>query len=350
MIAEKQKLKEKIKNISSDKSYLEANLDFLVHQGKMKEIEALIRGISNEFNEPLSVLKLSNETLTNEIEIMLENLTAIIPKLNDAEISLLNSITEKITRETSLTNVNSSERVEDIIPSLRNMEEMEFATISKVSKLIVNIGLQANLKAIKPLITHPENEKILSFLMTIKNIVKLKHNINFDIDDLSRIAYSLRGFVETSNPKAMGKCDLISIIHKTLTYFKYQLKDKIDLELSLPDKLDIVCNPDDFITLLSNIIQNSLDALENEENGKIKISISDFDSKIVLRVTDNGVGIDDTTKQHLFEPFYTTKTLTKGIGLGLVIAKHITDNHNAKLEIDSSENGTNVSIYLDKGK
>lgn len=351
ILTEKQVLKEKIKKLSAEKSYIEANLDYLVHQGKMTEIESLIRGISNEFNEPLSVLKLSNEVFINEIEIMLENLTTIIPLLNENEITILASITGKIISETSQSNLLDPEKVDDIIPSLRNMEEMEFATISNVSKLIVSVGLQANLKAIKPLISHPENETILSFLMTIKNLVKLKYNINFDIDNLARIVYSIRRFVETSSPKAMGKCDIVHLINKTLSYFKYQIEEKVELELLLPKELDVICNPDDFIILLSNIFQNALDSIdEDAETGKIEISIADFDDKILLKVTDNGIGMSDEVKQHLFEPFYTTKPLGTGIGLGLVIAKHITDNHNAKLEIDSGNNGTTVSIYLNKEK
>ena len=348
MLSERQNLKEKVKRLSSENTYMKANLDNLVHLGKMKEIESLIRGISNEFNEYLSVLKLSNEVLVDEIEIMLENLTTIIPLINDTEVEVLSGITNRIITETNISNLTVQKRIEDIIPSLRNMEELEFATISKVSKLIVNIGLQANLKEIRPLITHPEHETILSFLMTIKNLVKLKYNINFDLDNLNRIAYSLRSFVETSDPKAMGKCNLITIIHKVLTYFKYQLAENIDLELSLPQELNIICNPADFILLLSNLMQNAIDAIGDSEEGKIKISITDFDSRIVLRISDNGIGIDDKTKQHLFEPFYTTKDIGRGIGLGLVIAKHITDNHNAELEIDSSKKGTTVSIYLNK--
>lgn len=349
IIAEKDQLKDKIKTLSSEKAYIEANLDLLVQRGKMSEIESLIRGISNEFNEPLSILKLSNEAFINEIEIMLENITTILPLLNDNEMSILSSITNKITSDTTQSALTNPERIEDIIPSFRNMEEMEFATISNVSKLIVNVGLQANLKAIKPLISHSENETILSFLMTIKNLVKLKHNINYDLDNLTRVAYSLRRFVETSNPKTMGKCDLIPLIHKALSYFKYQLQESIELELSLPQQLEITCNPEDFIILLSSILQNSIDAIDDDnENGKIKISISDFDSKVILRISDNGIGINDEAKRHLFEPFYTTKGIGKGIGLGLVIAKHITDNHKAQLELNSSKQGTNVSIYLNK--
>ncbi len=348
LISEKKDLQEKFKKLAYDKSYLEANLDVLVQQSKMTEIETLIRGISQEFNEPLSVLKLSNELFVNEIEIMLETLSAIIPILSEEEMSILVSVTNQIITQTNQVQSSSLSKITEIIPSLRNMEEIEFSTISKVSQLIVNIGLQANLKAIKPLISHPQNETILSFLMTIKNLVRIKHNINFDLDNLTRIAYSLRKYVETSKPKVMGRCDLIKLIKKTLSYFKYQINSRIDLEVNLPHQTDIYCNPDDFIILLSTIMQNAIDAIDEDEKGKITISLKDFDSKVLLKIADNGMGMDDFTKDHLFEPFYTTKKIGKGIGLGLVIAKHIADNHKASLEIDSSPKGTSVSIYINK--
>ena len=341
-------LNKRISELTKENKYFEANFDFLVNQKKMKEVDSLIKGISSQFNEPLTVLKLSNELLLNELEIVFELLGTIICSLNNEETELLLTTIQKIISEQSV-EINEQEgRINDIVPSVNQMEEIEFAPVSKISKLIVSLGFQANLKAIKPLLANPENEKILTFLLVIKNLVQIKHNFNFDLENITRSVHSLKRYVESANPKTMGSYDLVPLIKKTLSFFKYHFNNQIQFEIKLPDELNIYCNPDDIIVVLTNLIENALYAIEEE--GLINIFSSDFNDMVLLKISDTGYGLNKEGMQHLFEPFFTTKTNSKGTGLGLLIVKNIIDNHKGKIEIDSSKTGTTVSLYLKKEK
>ena len=55
-----------------------------------------------------------------------------------------------------------------------------------------------------------------------------------------------------------------------------------------------------------------------------------------VRIRDNGTGMDEVTRQRIFDPFYTTKDVGKGTGLGLSIVKGILDDHNAEVSVEST--------------
>ena len=69
------------------------------------------------------------------------------------------------------------------------------------------------------------------------------------------------------------------------------------------------------------------------------------DHAVVVRIHDNGTGMDEATRQRIFDPFYTTKEVGKGTGLGLSIVKGILDDHRANVVVESTlGEGTSFSL------
>jgi hypothetical protein len=111
---------------------------------------------------------------------------------------------------------------------------------------------------------------------------------------------------------------------------------------------------------LQNLVVNSRDALP--AGGKVEIRTANLTTDtaasgshpylppgnyIVLTVSDNGIGMDDATRQRIFEPFYTTKPPGAGTGLGLPMVQHIVKQSGGFLSLKSTQGkGTTVRIYL----
>lgn len=108
--------------------------------------------------------------------------------------------------------------------------------------------------------------------------------------------------------------------------------------------LSVYVNEDLFFIGLSNIISN---ACKYGNEKEVKVSIEVIHSKIVIRVIDQGIGIPDRDKPHIFESFFRASNVGSiyGNGLGLVLAKNIFELHDASLTIESTEGkGTIVTI------
>lgn len=91
-----------------------------------------------------------------------------------------------------------------------------------------------------------------------------------------------------------------------------------------------------------NIIINSIEAME-EEKGVLTISIEEGTDYHVVKISDNGTGIEEDNLSKLFEPYFTSKR--NGLGLGLASALNILQAHKSRIEVDSTVNeGTHFTL------
>jgi two-component system NtrC family sensor kinase len=112
-------------------------------------------------------------------------------------------------------------------------------------------------------------------------------------------------------------------------------------------KSDVVfCSPNQVKQACVAILVNASEAVL--ENGEIAISTSNPEREsIKIDISDNGIGIPAEDIPHIFEPFFSTKQDTSGIGLGLAIVHGIVKSHNGKVEVKSEVGkGTTISIIL----
>lgn len=98
------------------------------------------------------------------------------------------------------------------------------------------------------------------------------------------------------------------------------------------------------------IINNALDSLKHIDNFDerlLEITIADEDNCVVVRIKDNGGGIDKKILPKIFDPFESSKD-EGGMGIGLNVAKRIIDDHGGKIVPSNHENGALFEVYLPK--
>ncbi|MFO8086535.1 MAG: [Fe-Fe] hydrogenase large subunit C-terminal domain-containing protein [Bacteroidales bacterium] len=115
--------------------------------------------------------------------------------------------------------------------------------------------------------------------------------------------------------------------------------------LIIPDNVDtqVICKLDNpfaeldeeqMLQLLSNLVKNAFEAMP--EGGKLSVIIERENENIIFKVKDTGEGIPKENLDKIFEPFYTTKGIGKGTGLGLATIYGIAKMHQGKIAIDSN--------------
>ncbi|MEN8759792.1 MAG: response regulator, partial [Desulfobacterales bacterium] len=152
---------------------------------------------------------------------------------------------------------------------------------------------------------------------------------------------------------------MIEFVRETLPLVEHTLKPTITVETDLPEKVSLVTiDVTQMQTVLSGILSNASEAIEKA--GHVLISIRDEhitakQSKetpglvpgdyVVLSVTDDGKGMDENTRQRIFEPFFSTKF--QGRGLEMASVYGIIKNHDGWISVDSKPlRGTTVKIFL----
>lgn len=138
------------------------------------------------------------------------------------------------------------------------------------------------------------------------------------------------------------------IIRRTASLFDHEIKKRrIKMDMSVECReCAMICNGNLMEQLIFNLMQNAVDA--QPAGGKIDIkTVIPGSGALNIQVTDAGPGIPPDVLPHIFEPFYTTKSVEKGTGLGLAIAKRIAEDHGGSITASSQAGkGTTFTIIL----
>ncbi len=174
----------------------------------------------------------------------------------------------------------------------------------------------------------------------IEDMVQGANRIKGIVDGLRKFAKRDEGLLnETVN--------LNTITEACLRLADNQIRRTADVKVTLdPGLPTVVGNSQKLQQVIVNILINASQAID-KQRGTIQV-ISQFnDREVVLRVKDDGKGMDEKTVQQIFDPFFTTKRHQGGTGLGLSIAYGIIKEHQGRIEVESKVGvGTTFCIYI----
>jgi C4-dicarboxylate-specific signal transduction histidine kinase len=142
--------------------------------------------------------------------------------------------------------------------------------------------------------------------------------------------------------------DLKGNMDAALTLINHRLEDRIALEKSYADIPAVKCIPAEINQVFISIINNAIDAIE--ESGLLRIVI-DMDNedkgKVQISISDTGSGIPESIRDKIFDPFFTTKDYGQGNGLSLSTAQAIIHDHSGTITVESQEGkGSTFTIIL----
>jgi len=160
-----------------------------------------------------------------------------------------------------------------------------------------------------------------------------------------------------------SKIDILSVVSQAMDAQRQELPEQVQWHMDASADVFIVeVDQNQLFQILINLITNAADATREVENPEITISVDRYvaDEHFMLRypdllsmnmvkltVSDNGCGISDKHLQYIFDPFYTTKEVGDGPGLGLSMAYGAMKSYGGAIEVVSRQaEGTSVHLYL----
>ncbi|MEJ7736492.1 MAG: 7TM diverse intracellular signaling domain-containing protein [Chitinophagaceae bacterium] len=262
---------------------------YLVESEKMAALGQLTAGIAHEINNPINFVTSNVTPLRRDIDMLLDIIST--------------------TEEIGLSEGSSGEKQQKIDDY---KEEVEFDYLKvEINHLLKGIQEGA--------------------FRTAEIVKGLRIFSRIDEDDLK-------------------KADINESLDSTLVLVNNLLTNKIALVKEYSDIPLIECYPGKLNQVFLNVISNAIQAI-NERHGEepvgvLKINTSLSDTRVLVKVTDNGTGMDENTKKKIFEPFFTTKDVGKGTGLGMSIAYNIIKKHNGQIFVNSTL-GAGTEFVLD---
>lgn len=172
--------------------------------------------------------------------------------------------------------------------------------------------------------------------------------IDNSVDRASRIIENLLKFSRLTHD-SKGWTNLKKLIIEVINLYMKRLDEQdIMLNIFCDEAIVIYINSESLKHILMNLIQNAIDAMG--EGGTLEIHCFSHVKNIEIKVKDNGIGIEQEMIDRIFDPFYTTKPVGKGTGLGLYIAYSEVRKINGDIKVLSEKNkGTTFIIDIPYG-
>lgn len=301
ILQQNRRLDSEVKNRTSELTKTNQNLEKtlknlkeaqtqLVDSEKMASLGQLTAGIAHEINNPINFVTSNIKPLQRDVE----DLYSIIDKFDTVE---------------SGKEIQGFKEIEDL------KEELEYTYIrEEIGSLLSGIADGANRTA--------------DIIKGLKTFSRLDEDVK-------------------------KRTDIIEGMESTLIILNTKLKNKIGVVKEYQEGMpNVECFPGKLNQAFMNILNNAIYAIEHKsypegEDPTLTIKIERQESNAIISIGDNGIGMNEATRQKIFEPFYTTKDVGEGTGLGMSIVFNIIEKHNGKMELNSQEGiGTEFRIFL----
>ncbi len=142
----------------------------------------------------------------------------------------------------------------------------------------------------------------------------------------------------------MASVSVYTTLNDLVTLMSTELQ-RVDVHINVvPSSLLVSADSALLDQILVNLVRNALDAMTETSAPRLELQGKMDFGRTMIRVTDNGPGMDEETLRHIFVPFYTTKR--EGSGIGLSLSRQIMSAHNGEIVVESANKGTTVTLVF----
>lgn len=316
---------------------------------KLKALGKISAGLAHELNNPASAMVRSAEVLYDKLSETPENFKAVM-RLNITEEQTdfgNNLIFKKIElHKKSPKDFTLLEREDRLDELLDWLEDHEVQHAEDIAETLTDFDFEESdlyilLESIK------EKDKLSTILTWFDNRLSVESLVVEIKEASSRVAnlvQSVKKYSHMDEGRGKTQVDIHDGLRTTLAILGHLFKEKgiiIDKQFS-KEFPKIEANPGELNQVWTNLISNAVDAVD--KGGKLTLQSFINGDYLVVKIIDNGKGIPADIINRIWEPFFTTKGVGEGTGMGLDIVKKIIERHRGSINVDTQPGETVFTI------
>lgn len=310
---------------------------------KLMALGKLSAGLAHELNNPAAAIVRSSETLQKHLGTVPDKLKRMMTlEITDEQIDYINEIVfGKINKgpDQQMSMLEKSSLEDDLTDWL---EDNGYGDCYMLSETLADYNFHPDdLINLKEKVGSRQLPMLMEWIDNVLTTQKMIGEIKEASNRISSLVNSVKSYSHMDRANEMEATDVHSGIKNTLTILNHKIKHNgVNVEENLADNIPMIsASPGELNQVWTNVIDNALDAME-DGGGTLAInSWADGDS-VKVTISDTGSGIPAEIQDRIFEPFYTTKDIGKGTGLGLETVKLIVDKHEGSIKLNSKPGNT----------
>ncbi|MEM0998054.1 MAG: ATP-binding protein [Bacteroidota bacterium] len=321
--------------------------DFSQYRFQSEKLMALGRlsaGLAHELNNPAAAIVRSAEELYGKMEVTPDQFKDIMSlKVSAEETDAVNQVLwdRILAHKTSPRDLGFMEREEAKDELLDWLEERDIDMAEDVSDTFVDFGiLVEDLEKIEAIMEERDMGPVLRWFDNRMSLDRIVSEIREASGRIARLIKSVKTYTHMDQGQGMEATDIHDGLRSTVVMMSSKFKTKnIRVEKEFDkDVPKINASVGELNQVWTNLIANAIDAME--KGGTLTLRTYRERNLICAEVQDDGAGIPPETVTKIWEPFYTTKAIGEGTGMGLDIVKKILDQHRARINVTSKPGET----------